>query len=106
MRGGAGAGRPSWVHRLPPSLPIQAGVGPAEALGAAPVLLLLPPCLGAGLQGAVAQVRARHLLRTKGILQKLRNHETRVGSISNLRRHHYFQITLCKYHILTEFRNG
>ena len=68
MRVGAGAGRPSWVHRLPPSLPIQAGVGPAEALGAA-LVLLLPPCLGAGLQGAVAQVRARHLLRTKGILK-------------------------------------
>ena len=67
-RVGAGVGRPSW-DRLPPSRPIQAGVGPAEALGAAPVLLLLPPCLGAGLQGAVAQVRARHLLRTKGILK-------------------------------------
>ena len=70
-RVGAGAGRPSWVHRLPPSRPILAGVGPAEALGAA-LVLLLPPCLGAGLQGAVAQVRARLLLRTKGILQKLR----------------------------------
>ena len=92
-RVGAGVGRPSW-DRLPPSRPIQAGGGPAEALGAA-LVLLLPPCLGAGLQGAVAQVRARLLLRTKGILQKLRNHETRVSSISNLRSHHYFQITFC-----------
>ena len=69
-RVGAGVGRPSWDH-LPPSRPIQAGGGPAEALGAAALVLLLPPCLGAGLQGAVAQVRARLLLRTKGILQKV-----------------------------------